>query len=64
MTRVFIDEEYLKWYPGAQCHDDMFDTMHMMFHQDLDVRVPNLEIREKRKERKALVGAVYSHRGG
>lgn len=64
MTRVFIDEEYLKWYPGAQCHDDMFDTMHMMFHQDLDVRVPNLEIRERRKERKALVGAVYSHRGG
>lgn len=64
MTRVFIEEEYLKWYPGAQCHDDMFDTMHMMFHQDLDVRVPNLEIREKRKERKALVGAVYSHRGG
>ena len=64
MTRVFIDEEYLKWYPGAQCHDDMLDTIHMMFHQDLDVRVPNLEIRERRKERKALVGAVYSHRGG
>jgi len=61
---VFIEEEYLKWYPGAQCHDDMLDTMHMMFHQDLDVRVPNVEMYERHRERKAIAGAVYSHRRG
>ena len=52
MTRVFIEEEYLKWYPGAQCHDDMLDTMHMMFHQDLDVRVPNVEMYENTEREK------------
>lgn len=63
MVRVFINEEYLIWYPGAQCHDDMLDTMHMMFHNDLNIRLPSFMDRKKKtKVRKAIQGPVYSHR--
>ncbi len=62
MVKVFIEEEYSKWYPKSNCHDDMLDTIHMMFHEDLRVREPNLSMeRVRRFTGKAKLGNVYTH---
>ena len=66
MTKVFIEEEYLNWYPGCSGHDDMLDTMHMMFHDALGVTAPRTgrfnRPQAKKQPEKANVGRAFSHR--
>jgi hypothetical protein len=63
MTRVFIDEEFSRWYPGAQCHDDMLDTLHMMYHDDMGIKVPNLRDRRREKtQKRAIMRVPLLHR--
>jgi hypothetical protein len=63
MVRVFIDEEYTRWYPGSQCHDDMLDTLHMMYHEDMNIKAPSFRDRKKvQVQKKAIMHVPMLHR--
>lgn len=66
MTKTFIEEEYVNWYPGCAGHDDMLDAMHMMYHDALGVAAPRsgrfIRPQSKKHPAKASVGKPFSHR--